>query len=421
MQDAEFEQQLLADRLRRAQAMRGEQGPQGRMVGNVFVAPNAMQYLAAGLRQYSGMRDEKDAQTALKDASSKRQEVNAKAMAEFLRRSQGTPENAPGDGMGPVMPAQAPDLRGAYGALSQAADPDMRKAGLQGILGLPGIEAAAAERKTDREFRSTEAAAARAEAAQARITQLELSHQQRMEMLTAQNASREQMAEAQRQFQREMAELRRGMSQGAQPYFQPLQTAQGAFAFNARTGKAEPVLGADGRQLVGSQSDPALQGSIKTAETAGKLSEEGKAAARGELRLISTFENLAGKAEAAFKKGPTASGIGAAADAAARVFGVTLPGAEAAAEIDALGAWMTGNVPRFEGPQSNSDREYYQLMAGQIGDRTRPIEERRAALRAVMAFMKDKRALEQARIDPAATPNPGGRRQRYDAQGNLIP
>jgi hypothetical protein len=55
---------------------------------------------------------------------------------------------------------------------------------------------------------------------------------------------------------------------GGNPYFTPVQTAQGVMAFNARTGRMEPVLVAGG-QVVGSASDPALQKDIAGAKKEG--------------------------------------------------------------------------------------------------------------------------------------------------------
>ncbi len=53
-----------------------------------------------------------------------------------------------------------------------------------------------------------------------------------------------------------------GAGSGGTPFFQPVQTATGVFAFNARTGKVEPVTGPEGAPIVGAAADPTLQGSI---------------------------------------------------------------------------------------------------------------------------------------------------------------
>jgi hypothetical protein len=62
-----------------------------------------------------------------------------------------------------------------------------------------------------------------------------------------------------------------GMNGGGTPYFTPVQTADGIFSFNARTGKMEKV-DVNGVPIVGSTSDPDLQGAIASAKESGKIS-----------------------------------------------------------------------------------------------------------------------------------------------------
>jgi hypothetical protein len=78
--------------------------------------------------------------------------------------------------------------------------------------------------------------------------------------------------------------------------------------------------------------------------------------------------------------GATGSGIGAAADATGRFFGVTSEGAKKAAQLEAVGGQLVMKMPRMEGPQSNLDQILYREMAGKVGDRNVPVEERMAAL-----------------------------------------
>jgi hypothetical protein len=84
----------------------------------------------------------------------------------------------------------------------------------------------------------------------------------------------------------------------------------------------------------------------------------------------------------------TGSGAGALVDKALAVVGQSTQGADSAAALDTLGGWMTSNVPRFEGPQSNADTEVYKTMAGRVSDRTLPISQRKAALDEVQALMQ---------------------------------
>lgn len=132
----ELEQQQLADRLRRAQLMQEAQGPQGQMVSGHYVAPNALQYLASGLRQYVGNAEETAVRGEQKKLVEGQQQKIAEALRNFNTMAQGTPENAPGDGVGPTMPAQPANMRGAYAALMEAPDQQLRQAGMQGQLSL---------------------------------------------------------------------------------------------------------------------------------------------------------------------------------------------------------------------------------------------------------------------------------------------
>lgn len=85
-------------------------------------------------------------------------------------------------------------------------------------------------------------------------------------------------------------------------------------------------------------------------------------------------------AESLLKQGPTASGAGAFVDGAASFFGKSTKGANVAAQLDTLSGWMVSNVPRMEGPQSDKDVQNYRIQAAMVGDRTKPVEQRLAAL-----------------------------------------
>ncbi|CAB5223169.1 hypothetical protein UFOVP381_2 [uncultured Caudovirales phage] len=57
-----------------------------------------------------------------------------------------------------------------------------------------------------------------------------------------------------------------GRGKTPDPYFQPIQTANGVFAFNSRSGQMELIQGPSGQPIVGSTSDPKLQGEIAGAK-----------------------------------------------------------------------------------------------------------------------------------------------------------
>ncbi len=107
-----------------------------------------------------------------------------------------------------------------------------------------------------------------------------------------------------------------------------------------------------------------------------------------------------------FKKGPTASGIGSAIDAGANLFGMSTPGADAAAQLDTLSGWMVSNVPRMEGPQSNFDVQNYKTMAGMVGDKTKPLSQRMAALDTLEKLQEKYAHLNSGQAPGNQTPAP---------------
>jgi hypothetical protein len=79
------------------------------------------------------------------------------------------------------------------------------------------------------------------------------------------------------------------------------------------------------------------------------------------------------------KQGPTASGAGSMVDSTASFFGKSTKGADLASQLDTISGWLTSNVPRMEGPQSDKDVANYRIMAAAVGDRTKPVSQRIAA------------------------------------------
>lgn len=209
MSDFEYQRKLAEQRRQRYGAQADFQAPQGQMVSGHFVAPNPLQYLAAGLRSIGGMRGENLANQEIADIGKREKEMvmgETKALAQALR---GTPqETAPfqaptfdeqdaammgQQGMQNVTKAAVP---GSYDAfLARALEsplPQFQQMGMQQLAALPEREARAAEKQAERDFR---------------VQQLQDQHAMRMEALAAQNASRQQMAEEQRNFQRQMAQM----------------------------------------------------------------------------------------------------------------------------------------------------------------------------------------------------------------------
>jgi hypothetical protein len=391
------------------------------MVGNIYVAPNPLEYLAAGLRSLGGMRGQQMAQEEITQIGGEKQKAMANAIRGFTEKALGRPaEVLPPDVAGPPRPAEPQDMPGAFRALMSAPDAGYRQMAMQGISRIPELEAAAAQRVEDRAFRQQEAETAR----QARMDQLRFQQESRMAELQARNASAAEQAEMQRQFQREMVELRRSMQPQQQGYYQFIGTPQGIAVGNARTG--ELSLGTiNGQPVIKASDDPTLQGAITGAEVGARKEAEGKAEARGDVRKAQLFLNQLTQAENILKQSPTQSGVGAALDAAGRLIGVSTTGAQQAGKLEALSGWLVANVPRMEGPQSNFDVQNYMTMAGKIGDRTVPVAERLAAVQEIRRLQEKYRdvGLQRLGMQPTQTeqPAPPKNRLRYDAQGNLIP
>lgn len=228
MTDYDLQQQLINQR-RQQYAQQGQfQAPQGQMVGNQYIAPNALQYLAAGLRSYGAQRGEQLATQDLKNLQNERTAGNQKAMAEFLRQSQGAPAEVLAEGVqGPARPAQGPDMKSAYAALLQAPDQSLRQSGMQGMMQIPEMQARAAEKQEDRAFRSEQA---------------ELNRAQQTELARQRAEDQRQIQQDRLQAQREMRQLVASTRQA--PQAQIIQTEAGPMQLVG--GRAVPIIGPEG-------------------------------------------------------------------------------------------------------------------------------------------------------------------------------
>lgn len=219
------------------QAAQSFEMPKSKMVGGRYIRPSFGDALIQGLRMVQGAQAAEHAGNQITELTQGRQKAIAEALRNFGQQAQGVPENAPGDGMGPVLPGQAPDMMGAYQSLLNAPDAGLRQMALQGMARIP-------EAQAQREARADEVRAR----AEQRAQELQAQHQMRMEQLAAQNASREQMAQQQREFQREMLKLRGAMRPEPAPrQSQIIQTDAGPMQLV--DGKAVPIMGADGKPL----------------------------------------------------------------------------------------------------------------------------------------------------------------------------
>lgn len=286
-----------------------------------------------------------------------------------------------------TAPARTADPQGAYASLLASRDPGLQQMGAQGMATLPQLE----QRKQDREDQ----------------------RQFQREQLAEQLRARKEAQEANFENQRILKSLGGGGG-GAQPYFQPVDTGQGIYSFNARTGQVAPVS-VNGQPIIKSGSDPTLQGRITGAKQTAEAEAKRDFNMAGVTGIINQAESVLGGTG---DKKPTSSMIGNVIDKSAAMVGQTPRGAQQADELKVLGGYLVSKMPRMEGPQSNYDVQNYKEMAGDVGNPNLPIERRQAALRQLRQIVakydkgapqsaptpsmgnQDQQALEWARANP---------------------
>ncbi len=220
----DYDQQIQAAMLRQRDASGRSQyqNPEGRMVSGRYIAPNFLEYLSAGLRSAGAGRDAQMAGEEAQTLQKQKQEAMSKALRTFNEKANpsqlGTgATNLVNDALPPemqigAMPQMAPrkqDMYGAYEALADSGVADLQKAGMQGFLQIPQIQAQQQEREDNRTFRQQEAQAAR----DARSAELKM----RMEDNRASQAERLEAQKELRQMQIDAQENVRKMIIASRP------------------------------------------------------------------------------------------------------------------------------------------------------------------------------------------------------------
>ena len=165
------------------------------------------------------------------------------------------------------------------------------------------------------------------------------------------------------------------------------------------TGTVNPLAGAPqargqleyGGQTGKNQSDLEYANPTKKAGKLGDLEAEAQATYNKNAALASKMGGPLEEAEGILNQ-RKASGSWAGAGwgkLKSSGFGVSDEQTQADSELRLLGDTLAGNVPRFEGPQSDADRKYYISMAGSLGDNTIPIDDRLANVKR-MKNMRDR-------------------------------
>lgn len=247
----DYDQQIQAALLRQKNANTGFEAPQGQMVSGRFVAPNALQYIVAGLRGVSGARDAEMAGQEAQDLQAKKQAAmqgDMNAMITALRGKPAetvqpiTPNDDEGNINAPVqMPAQAGGINQFYEAALKSQFPQFQKMGMEGMMQMPQIEAQQQERKDARTFRQQEAQAAREARAQELKMRMEDQRTSLQEKLAAQRELQQMQIDARKDMQRMIASTRQA------PQAQIIQTDAGPMQLVG--GKAVPIVGPDGKPV----------------------------------------------------------------------------------------------------------------------------------------------------------------------------
>lgn len=246
MEPYDVQQRDLERRMLRAQALRETPMPQGGMVSGHYVRPSWTQYLAAGLKQYAGAKDEQSATKQLQEMAQRRQDAMALALrggAEYFQDQPG--QSAPGteEDPGYTIAGRKANPMAGYRAWAQSQFPELQKAGILGMGQQAQFEAQtkaqserdaaaaaarAQENEENRKFRAQELQM-RNEADLARLRE---ANQLRMDVLAAQNASAADRAAAEREFKAQQMALQ-------QAFQREMKKLGGAIA-GAKTPPADP-------------------------------------------------------------------------------------------------------------------------------------------------------------------------------------
>jgi hypothetical protein len=158
-------------------------------------------------------------------------------------------------------------------------------------------------------------------------------------------------------YEENLIRLQAGLKEkpASEPSWQTLPTANGEYVqVNPKTGETRPL------------------GISKASQTS---STQHITDATESNALLDQVEKIAPNA--------TNSGLGAARDWMGNLVGYSTDAADAAAQLDVLGASLTAKVPKMSGPQSDKDAAMYKAAAGNVADRNRPMSQRLAAIKTI--------------------------------------
>ena len=132
---------------------------------------------------------------------------------------------------------------------------------------------------------------------------------------------------------------------------------------------------------------------VETAKTGVSQGAETGKKVKGADTLLSYID----RAENILKQGDaTGSLIGSGLAATKGALGISDASTQANQQLELVSGWMVANVPRMEGPQSNFDVQNYKTMAAVVGDRTKPINDRMAALQELRGLQEKYKEVQTA-------------------------
>lgn len=163
----------------------------------------------------------------------------------------------------------------------------------------------------------------------------------------------------------------------------------------------------------------AQQRALATKEAEAAAIARGTAAGKTtaeEIALTPQLETAIKNIQDAIKPGglldkATSSGVGNIIDKSLGfLFGAATKGSIATAQLQPIADMALKLVPRFEGPQSDADRQSYVDAAGALADATKPIEVRRAAAQTIVRLMQERKDQFGVNKGQAGEGMPGERR-----------
>lgn len=161
-------------------------------------------------------------------------------------------------------------------------------------------------------------------------------------------------------------EIMRLQQQSGFPQGTPMQPQSGAYAAGPSMMEQAAGKAAETRAVNTAAADVVRDTGLKT-----------------DAKRSGQFAQTIDRAVDLLNQGPTSSLVGIGVDKLLGAGGMATKGADVGAQLGALSGWLTSNVPRMEGPQSDRDAANYATMAGMVGDNSQPISKRLAAAKEV--------------------------------------